>query len=114
MTKIKRLFLGLDCSTQSLSAVIIDYDERKVIYEKQLIFDQILPQYCTLNGTLRLGENTVHSPPYMWVEALERCFQEMQKERVDLAHILAISGSAQQHGSVYLNDAFAKSLSTLD
>ena len=29
-----KLFLGLDSSTQSLSAVVIDLDARKVIYEK--------------------------------------------------------------------------------
>lgn len=110
---MRRLFLGLDCSTQSLSAVIIDYDERQVIYEKQLIFDQVFPQYHTISGTLR-QRNVVHSPPHMWVEALDKIFQEMQKEGVDLARILAVSGSAQQHGSVYLNDAFAKSLATLN
>ena len=29
-----KLFLGLDSSTQSLSAVVIDYDRRKVVYEQ--------------------------------------------------------------------------------
>ena len=40
-----RLFLGLDSSTQSLSAVVIDLDARKVVYEKSLNYDQALPQY---------------------------------------------------------------------
>ena len=73
---MRRLFLGLDCSTQSLSAVLIDYDLKKVIYEKQLIFEKEFPEYGTTSGFLREG-NRVYSPPLMWVEALDRLFQEM-------------------------------------
>ena len=40
-----KLFLGLDSSTQSISAVVIDCDRRKVVYDKSLNFDQALPQY---------------------------------------------------------------------
>ena len=47
-----KLFLGLDSSTQSLSAVVIDYDRRKVVYDKSLNFDQTLPKYKTQNGVL--------------------------------------------------------------
>src|SRR5579872_6584833 len=108
---MKKLFLGLDCSTQSLSALLIDFDSKKVIYEKQLIFEKEFPQYQTKSGTLRQG-HVVHSPPLMWVDALERLFKEMKKE-VDLGSVLAISGSAQQHGSVYLNDTFASALGTM-
>ena len=38
-----KLFLGLDSSTQSLSAVLIDLDTRKVVSEKSLNFDRALP-----------------------------------------------------------------------
>ena len=47
-----KLFLGLDSSTQSLSAVVIDYDCRKVVYDKSFNFDQALPHYKTQNGVL--------------------------------------------------------------
>ena len=47
-----KLFLGLDSSTQSLSAVVIDLDTRKVVYEHSLNFDQALPHHKTLNGVL--------------------------------------------------------------
>ncbi len=107
------LFLGLDCSTQSFSAVLIDYDAKKVVYEKQLVFEKAFPHYHTENGVLRQG-NVVHSPPLMWVEALDRLFAEMQSDGVDLGAVLAISGAAQQHGSVYLNASFPSSLKTLD
>lgn len=108
----ERLFLGLDCSTQSLSAILIDFDAKKVIYEKQLIFEKEFPHYETKSGTLRNG-NVVHSPPLMWVEALDQLFQAMAKEKVPLDRVLALSGSAQQHGSVYLNESFAKGLAAM-
>ena len=110
-----RLFLGLDASTQSLSAIVIDYDTRSVLYDKSLNFDKILPHYGTRNGTLRNADPlVVHSPPLMWAEALDVLFTQMQKDAVPLGEILAISGSGQQHGSVYLNDRAAVMLGKLN
>ena len=110
-----KLFLGLDSSTQSLSAVIIDADRRKVVYEKSLNFDQALPQYGTQNGVLPNADPLVkHSSPLMWAEALDLLFSEMKKDGVPLGQILAISGSGQQHGSVYLNNKAAKILANLN
>src|ERR1041385_9076564 len=101
---MSRLFLGLDSSTQSLSAVVIDYDSRKVVYNDSLNFDEALPHYKTRNGVL-LNANPLikHSPPLMWAEALDLLFARMKKKGVALSKILAVSGSGQQHGSVYLN-----------
>ena len=110
-----RLFLGLDSSTQSLSAIVIDYDTRKVVYETSLNFDQALPHYGTQNGTLRNADPlVVHSPPLMWAEALDVLFAQMKKDGVALGDILAVSGSGQQHGSVYLNDRAADALANLN
>jgi xylulokinase len=110
-----KLFLGLDSSTQSLSAVVIDYDTRKVVYDKSLNFDQALPQYGTQNGVLPNADPLVkHSSPLMWAKALDRLFAEMKKDGVALGEILAISGSGQQHGSVYLNDRAAGALAKLN
>src|SRR5882724_8120779 len=99
-----RLFLGLDSSTQSLSAVIIDFDLRKVIYERSLNFDRALPHYKTRNGVLPDSNPLVkHSDPRMWADALDLMFARMKHDGVALGEVLAISGSGQQHGSVCLN-----------
>ena len=109
------LFLGLDSSTQSLSVVVIDYDGRKVVYEKSLNFDKAFPQYGTQNGVLPHPDPLVkHSPPLMWAEALDRMCAEMKKDGVALGEILAISGSGHQHGSVYFNARAADALAKLD
>ena len=110
-----KLFLGLDSSTQSLSAVIIDYERRKVVYDKSLNFDQALPHYKTQNGVLPNPDPLVkHSPPLLWAEALDLLFATMKKDGVALGEILAISGSGQQHGSVYFNRRAATALANLD
>src|SRR6185369_13481023 len=99
---MSKLFLGLDSSTQSLSAVVIDLDTRKVVYEKSLNFDQALPHYKTKNGVLPNRDPLVkHSSPLMWAEALDLIFAGMKRDGVALGKILCVSGSGQQHGSVY-------------
>jgi len=109
------LFLGLDSSTQSLSAVVIDLDSRRVVYEKSLNFDQALPQYRTRNGVLPHRDPLVkHSSPLLWAGALDVIFAAMKQDGVALADIRAISGSGQQHGSVYLNKTAASALAGLD
>jgi xylulokinase len=110
-----KLFLGLDSSTQSLSAVAIDLDAHKVVYEQSLNFDKALPHYGTRNGVLPNRDPLVkHSPPLMWAEALDLIFARMKKDGVAPGKILAISGSAQQHGSVYFNDRVAGALDNLN
>jgi len=110
-----KLFLGLDSSTQSLSAVVIDLATHKVVYEKSLNFDKALPQYGTQNGVLPNADPLIkHSSPPMWAEALDVIFAQMKKDGVALGDILAISGSGQQHGSVYLNNKADAALAKLD
>jgi xylulokinase len=110
-----KLFLGLDSSTQSLSAVVIDLDAGKVIYEKSLNFDQSLPQFKTKNGVLPGRDPLVkHSNPLLWAAALDLLFAQMKKDKVALGKIVAISGSGQQHGSVYLNEKAPEILANLD
>ncbi|HZL78826.1 MAG TPA: FGGY family carbohydrate kinase, partial [Candidatus Limnocylindrales bacterium] len=110
-----KLFLGLDSSTQSLSAVVIDLAARKVVYEKSLNFDRALPQYKTRNGVLPNRDPLVkHSPPLLWADALNLIFAEMKKDGVALGEILAISGSGQQHGSVYFNERIDAALANLN
>jgi xylulokinase len=109
------LFLGLDCSTQSLTALLIDFSSAKLISQYSITFDEDLPYYKTQKGIIILDNNTViHSYPLMWVEALEIIFQQMKNNNIQLQEIKAISGSGQQHGTVYLNDKFERVLKNLD
>lgn len=101
------LFLGLDCSTQSMSGIVVDARGR-VVYESSLRFDEAFPSYGTENGVLRFPgkESEVVIPSMMFVEALDSILKDLG-DHVDLARVVAVSGSAQQHASVFWNKGFS-------
>jgi xylulokinase len=95
-------FLGLDSSTQSLTALVIDTDTGEVI-DRSVSFGQRLPGYKSPNGFLANEDPRVkHSDPLMWVEALDLVLGDLRAAGVDLRAIRGVSGAGQQHGSVYL------------
>jgi xylulokinase len=113
-----RQYLGLDSSTQSLSAVVIEVagdGPAKVVLESSLSFDEALPHYGTRHGVLpRADPASATSSPVMWAEALDRLLPRLAGAGLDPARLAALSGSAQQHGSVYLNSRAATALAQFD
>jgi xylulokinase len=115
-------FLGIDSSTQSLSAVVIEETEidgritSKIIYEESINFDSSFPQYRTKNGVLPSDpqSGTAVTPPQLWVDALQAMCEKMKADGVDLSSIKSIGTSGQQHGSVYLNSSAAEVLGELN
>lgn len=106
--------LGLDSSTQSCSAIVIDTSTQAVVAEASINFGKQLPQYNAPSGFIPNGiDGEVHSDPLMWLDALELLLGEL-KTRCDLSQIVAISGAGQQHGSVYLNDRWMNCIDTLE
>ncbi|HLP78786.1 MAG TPA: FGGY-family carbohydrate kinase, partial [Candidatus Paceibacterota bacterium] len=76
--------------------------------------DKALPQYKTQNGVLPNRNPLVkHSSPLLWAEALDVLFAAMKQDGAPLGDVRAISGSGQQHGSVYLNDRAPAALAKL-
>jgi len=101
MADEKRLFLGLDSSTQGLKCTIID-EALNTVYERAINFDRDLPRFGTKGGVQADGLK-VTSPSLMWVAALDLLLEQMRADNAPLALVRAISGSGQQHGSVWLN-----------
>jgi xylulokinase len=110
------LYLGLDSSTQSLSAVVIEVSgtEARVVFDASLPFDETFPQYGTDHGVLPAAGAEAFSSPVMWADALDAMLRRVAASGLDVGSLAAISGSAQQHGSVYLNAAAADALGRLD
>lgn len=80
-------------------------------------FDCELPHYNTKDGVYRdlLINGRIVSPTLMWVEALDVILERLRKSRnVDFDKIAAVSGSAQQHGSVYWKKGSLGILTSLD
>jgi xylulokinase len=110
------VYLGFDSSTQGLTvtAIAVDRGRHDVLFEQSLNFDEALPQYGTRNGVLpRANPGVVHAPPLMWAEALDLMMARVARSGLPLKDIAAISGAAQQHGSVYLAPGAESRLASL-
>lgn len=113
---MSRYYLGLDSSTQSLSAIIIDAQSGQLIYQHSLNYSTELPaSYSVTDGFLPSeSPGVVHAPPLMWVEALDQLLLQMKSDKAPINEIIAVSGAAQQHGTIYLGKNFDHSLTTID
>ena len=108
-------FLGIDCSTQSMKGMIINGQLLTIERELIINYDKHLPHFRTQNGVyLSKDETLVTSNPLMWVEALDLLFKKLKNIDLPLNNIKAISGSAQQHGTVYVNEKFPFKLKSLN
>ncbi len=87
------LFIGIDSGTQSVKAVVLDLDARKVIAEARA------PH--TLITGLPVGQMEQH--PAEWVAALDAVIGEVAA-KIDRARVRGIGVSGQQHGFVPLDE----------
>jgi len=110
------IYLGFDSSTQGLTAMAVDVRARQIVWQHVLTYDEALPEYGTRHGVLASADPSIaESSPLMWADALDRIIGiAAASRRFDLADVAAVSGAAQQHGSVYLNAGAAERLARLD
>ncbi|TQE01386.1 hypothetical protein C1H46_012967 [Malus baccata] len=108
-------FLGFDSSTQSLKATVLD-SNLNVVTTELVQFDSDLPHYKTKDGVYRdpSVNGRIVSPTLMWVEALDLVLRKLSSSNLDFGKIAAVSGSGQQHGSVYWKNGSSSLLSSLD
>nr|AFK38859.1 unknown [Lotus japonicus] len=108
-------FLGFDSSTQSLKATVLN-SNLTIVASELVHFDSDLPHYKTKDGVYRdpSGNGRIVSPTLMWVEALDLMFQKLSNSNFDFSKVAAVSGSGQQHGSVYWKKGSSQILSSLD
>lgn len=92
------LFLGFDFSTQSLTTVIIN-PHKRVEYFHQLSYEADLPEFKTEKGLIFLSANEVVAPSLMFISALEKALSVIPSHLIK--RIRVVSGSAQQHGSMF-------------
>ncbi len=107
-------YMGIDASTQSMSALVIDVEKGRIEAEESINFDDhFQDRYGVANGVVERAGGEVHSFPLMWVEALDRLLDTLRRQGCDLGAIGAIGGAGQQHGTVYLNGGAGSALGGL-
>jgi xylulokinase len=92
-------YLGLDLSTQSLKVIISN--ELRVIETFYCNFEKDFPEYETNSGILKNSKGEIFSNVLMFLDALDSVLTQIKNSGYDLKKIKALSGSAQQHGSIY-------------
>ena len=106
-----RLALGLDSSTQSLTAVAVDIDRRKTVYQKSIDYlaDPRLNQFG-INRDYILPpqeEGEANQPVAMYFASIDAIFSDLAAEfpdcGFDIKDIAVINTSGQQHGHVLLS-----------
>ena len=88
------LFIGIDSGTQSVKAVVLDLDTRKVVAEARA-------PHKLIDG-LPVGHMEQH--PQEWVAALDSVILEVAG-KIDRARVRGVGVSGQQHGFVPLDAA---------
>ncbi|GHU04570.1 hypothetical protein FACS1894158_05160 [Betaproteobacteria bacterium] len=108
MPHLARTTLGLDVSTQSLSAVLLDIETGKPVWSRSLAYrdDPRLLGYGFEHDSLIIPPREAgeaEQPPRLFIAALEAILDDLKESGHELAAIAAINTSGQQHGHVYLN-----------
>jgi xylulokinase len=110
MATAPHLSLGLDSSTQSLTAVVVDLDQGRVVCEHSLDYGR----------DERLAGLGIHAreylvpprvpgeadqPPELYLASLDAMFADLRKNGVALEQVAVVNVSGQQHGHLYLSAA---------
>ncbi|KAL5988353.1 Xylulose kinase 2 [Asimina triloba] len=101
--------------SKSLKATVLD-NNLSIVASEVIHYDTDLPHYKTKDGVYRdpSGNGRIVSPTLMWVEALDLILDKFVNAKLDFGKIAAISGSGQQHGSVYWKKGSTARLSSLN
>lgn len=106
---MERWTLGLDISTQSISATILDPAAGRVVTEHSIAYrdDRRTNGFGIAFDSLLVpprAPGEADQPPLMFLAALDAVFADLTATGMDLGRLGAIAVSAQQHGHVYLTD----------
>ena len=107
----RQLALGLDTSTQSLTAIVIDIDSTEVVYQYSLnyLVDARLGTFGIDEDFLLPPESPgeANQPALLYLASLDAILTDMQTQWTDqglsMRDIAVINVSGQQHGHVLLN-----------
>uniref|UniRef100_A0A2M3ZHE4 Xylulose kinase n=1 Tax=Anopheles braziliensis TaxID=58242 RepID=A0A2M3ZHE4_9DIPT len=114
MESTNETYLGFDLSTQKLKAVLLNFRLDNVAHA-EVMFDSDLPEFRTTGGVnAGRAKNEFYVHPVMWIKAVDMVLDRMIMQGADLSTVVALSGTAQQHGCLFWSRAGIESLRNLD
>jgi len=107
--------IGLEFSTQSAKSLVLDIESGRVEYLCSREYDACFPEYQTQGGVLVAADERVrHTSPFLLIQALDLVFEQLSRDRVDLAQVCSIKVDGMQHCTVYANHLLEEALGSLD
>jgi len=107
--------LGLDFSTQSVKALVLDVRGAGVVHTDSFDYDTAFPGYGTTGGVLHNERPAIrHTSPFMLLEALDLVFGRLRESGMDLGRIGAVKIDAMQHCTVYADVSLGERMACLD
>lgn len=103
------LFLGLDLSTTALKAIAIDRDGHER-HSATVQLDTLTPTPVAVDP----DTHAATTPPSLFIDALDALLHNLRDRGFPFHELSAVSGSAQQHGSVFVSNKLEPSLASLD
>jgi xylulokinase len=100
------LYLGFDLSTQQLKAIVVSSD-LKTVAQVKVDFDGDFGAKYGIHKGVHVREETgeVYAPVALWLESLDLVLARLADAMpVPMARIKGVSGSGQQHGSVWWSE----------
>ncbi|KAF9515738.1 hypothetical protein BS47DRAFT_1341664 [Hydnum rufescens UP504] len=91
----------------------MDIDEN-IICERIVHFDRDIPHYGTQNGSIAGSDGEITCPVALWIESVDLLLSRFESASVNFGEVVAVSGAAQQHGSVYWTEYAPDLLASLD
>ncbi|RYP07308.1 hypothetical protein DL764_002623 [Monosporascus ibericus] len=97
------------------TAIVIKADLSVVSEAKVDFDDDFASKYGIKKGVqTNEAEGEVYAPVAMWLDAVELVLNRLKEKGCPVQDIRGVSGSGQQHGSVYWNDQAEPTLKALD
>jgi sugar (pentulose or hexulose) kinase len=108
------LVIGLEFSTQSAKAVVLELESAIVTAIYQFSYDETFPEYGTEGGVLPTADPIVpHTEPVMLVQTMDELFQRIVTDGIDLTRVEALELDAQHHCTVFHDEPLSERLGRL-
>lgn len=97
------LLLGIDSSTQSCKAAVVDSETGKVAWSASVNYGRDLPSFGCPDGFIPCPDTLRRrADPLMWAKGLDLVLERLRDSGCPMGRIAAVGGDAQQHAQVYL------------
>lgn len=107
----KNLVLGFELSTQSAKWIVLDTEAGHIVHTGDFEFDTVFSNYGTRGGVLESEDPQLrHAPPSLYLDALDRIFDTLNTEGVDLSRLAAVKCDGHQHCTIYTDESLATRL----